>query len=270
MAGPRAIEIEGRRYAWHTVGSGPPLILVSGYGGTGTDWDPTFLAHLARRFEVICPDNRGMGESELGEEELTIAAMAADVEALLDALEIEAAVLAGWSMGGFVVQRLAESAPGRVSALGLIGTHPGGPAYVPCADTGAFKRLVDHSGTPREQASRLISVLFPPERVAAIEAEVGDVVAAARARLDHRALDAQEAALVAWRRREPPPPLAGPPPAVVLHGGLDELIAVGNAVPLAERWGAEARVFDDCAHAVMTQEAAAVAAAIVAVSSAAG
>jgi len=33
----RAIEIDGRRYAWHAVGAGPRLILVNGYGGTGSD-----------------------------------------------------------------------------------------------------------------------------------------------------------------------------------------------------------------------------------------
>ena len=99
-----AIEIDGRRYAWHASGSGPRLILVNGYAGTGEDWDPAFLGLLVERFEVICPDNRGMGDSELGEEELTIAAMAEDVEALMDALEIEAAAVCGWSMGGYVVQ----------------------------------------------------------------------------------------------------------------------------------------------------------------------
>lgn len=258
-----AIEIDGRRYAWRAVGAGPRLILVNGYAGAGEDWDPTFLAGLAEHFEVICPDNRGMGGSELGEEELTIAAMADDVEALMDALEIEACAVAGWSMGGYVSQALAESAPARVSALTLIGTHPGGPTYVPTGDAEAFEKLVDYSGTPREQATRLLSVLFPPAEAAAIDAEFGAVVAAARAQLDHRALDAQVAALVAWRHREPPP-LADPPPALVLHGALDRLIAVGNAPVLGERWSARVEVFEQSAHAAMAQEPLRAAAAIAA------
>jgi aminoacrylate hydrolase len=250
----QAIEINGRRYAWHTAGRGPRLVLVNGYAGTGTDWDPTFLGLLARRFEVICPDNRGMGESELGDEELTIAAMAEDVEALLDALEIEACAVCGWSMGGYVVQRLAESAPHRVSALTMIGTHPGGPTYVPTGDDESFARLIDYSGTPREQATRLLSVLFPPAEAAAIDAEFGEVVAAARAKLDHDALDAQVTALVAWRDRVPPPPLPDPPPALVLHGALDRLVSAGNATPLGERWDARVEVFEQSAHAAMAQE----------------
>jgi pimeloyl-ACP methyl ester carboxylesterase len=253
MAVTQAIEIDGRRYAWHSVGAGPRLLLVNGYAGTGTDWDPTFLDALAERFEVICPDNRGIGDSDLGEQELTIAAIAEDVEALMDALEIEAATVCGWSMGGYVAQDLAERAPGRVSALALIGTHPGGPSYVPTGDAEAFARLVDYSGTPREQATRLISVLFPPAQAAGIDAKFGDLVAAARARLEQRALDAQEAALVAWRDREPPP-VTDPPPAVVIHGALDRLVSVGNAARLGERWNGRVDVFEQSAHAAMAQE----------------
>lgn len=260
-----AIEIDGRRYAWRAVGAGPRLVLVNGYAGTGEDWDPTFLGALAERFDVICPDNRGMGESDLGDEELTIAGMAEDVEALMDALEVEACALCGWSTGGYVAQALAEASPYRVSALAMIDTHPGGPGYVRNGDPEPFRKLVDYSGTPREQASRLISVLFPPAQAAAIDAEFGEVVAAARARLDHRALDAQEAALTAWRHREPPPPLPDPPPALVLHGRLDRLVAVGNAEPLGERWKARVEIFEESAHAVMAQEPLRAAAAIAAV-----
>jgi pimeloyl-ACP methyl ester carboxylesterase len=38
------IEVEGRRFAWRTVGSGTPLLLINGYAATGADWDPRFLA----------------------------------------------------------------------------------------------------------------------------------------------------------------------------------------------------------------------------------
>jgi haloacetate dehalogenase len=61
----RSIEVEGRRLAWRAAGDGPPLLLVNGYAATGADWDPSFLAELAATQRLICPDNRGMGESEL-------------------------------------------------------------------------------------------------------------------------------------------------------------------------------------------------------------
>ncbi|HWM63777.1 MAG TPA: alpha/beta hydrolase [Solirubrobacterales bacterium] len=110
-----ATEIDGRRLSWRSVGTGPPLLLVNGYAATAADWDPAALSALAESFEVVCPDNRGVGGSQLGDPaELTIDSMAADLEALLDALEIERAPVAGWSMGGFAVQRLAVRAPHRI------------------------------------------------------------------------------------------------------------------------------------------------------------
>src|SRR5581483_11122779 len=102
--------------------------------------------------------------------------------------------LVGWSMGGFVAQRLAELAPRRVAVLALIGSDHGGPAAVQ-PDPEVWARLIDHSGTPREQASRLISLLFPPAQAAEVDERFGEVVAAARARLSPRALESQERAL---------------------------------------------------------------------------
>ncbi|MGK2954134.1 MAG: alpha/beta fold hydrolase [Solirubrobacterales bacterium] len=258
---PGRILIDGRRYAWRSTGSGPPLILVNGYAASGADWDREFVSALAPDFTLLCPDNRGVGGSERGDGELTIEAMAADVEQLMDHLELETAGICGWSMGGYVVQALAERASDRVSSLTLIGTHPGGPAYVPTGDAEAFANLIDYSGTPEEQARRLISVFFTPEEAAAAEARLGDEYAAARARLDHRTLDDQVAALLAWRDREPPQ-LASRPPVLVLHGARDRLVSSGNATPLASRWAAKVEIFEESAHAAMTQEPARAASAI--------
>src|SRR4029077_5340565 len=177
----------GRTIAWNAVGDGPPLLLVNGYAATGADWDPSFLGLLAARHRVICPDNAGLGGSELSGEEVVGGAegRAPDMAVLLDALEIERTAVAGWSMGGFVAQSLARLAPGRVTAPGLISTPTGGP------DGGharprAARQLVDHSGTPREQASRLISLLFPPEVAPEADERFGEIVAGARGVLPAR------------------------------------------------------------------------------------
>src|ERR1044071_1345070 len=144
------------------MGSKPPLLLINGYAATGQDGDPAFLVGLSEAFEVIHPDNRGVGEKELGDVELTVDSMAADLEALLDSLAIDRLPVVGWSMGGFVAQRLTLRAPQRVASLALIATDPGGPEAVQ-ASPQTWARLSDHSGTPREQAPRLISLLFPPD-----------------------------------------------------------------------------------------------------------
>ncbi|HEX8752432.1 MAG TPA: alpha/beta fold hydrolase [Solirubrobacterales bacterium] len=248
-----AIEVEGRRLAWSSVGRGPRLILLNGYAATGAEWDPFFLHSLARSFEVVCPDNRGVGGSELGGGELTVDAMAADVEALLDALELPWAPVVGWSMGGFVGQRLAARAPGRVSALALLATDPGGPAAVlPGAE--CWRRLCDHSGEPRQQATRLIGLLFPPAVATEVDRDFGEQVADARAALSPEAVRAQEAAIEAWHA-EVPPPLDERPPTLVAHGREDQVIPAANAALLGERWqAAEVQVLDGCGHALMAQE----------------
>lgn len=265
--GAGEVTIEGRRLAWRSTGAGPKLLLVNGYAATGADWDPTFLGELGAAFEVICPDNRGVGGSDLGEGELTVEGMAADMEVLLDALEIERAPVAGWSMGGFVAQRLAARAPARVSTLALLATDRGGPDSTPAA-AAAWARLTDHSGGPREQATRLISLLFPPELAVEIDRQFGEVVAAARADLSPEVLRMQEGAMEAWHGDAPPASGGGQggddvPPTVILHGSLDEVIPVANVGPLAERWpGAQVEILDGCGHALMAQEPQRLAAAI--------
>lgn len=257
------LTIEGRRFAWTEAGEGEPLLLVNGYAATSADWDPTFLAALGASRRLICPDNRGFGGSELGTEEVTIHAMAADLEALLNALALARVPVAGWSMGGFVAQRLAERAPDRVESLALIGTDPGGAEAVP-AEPADWECLLDHGGTPREQATRLIGLLFPPGPAVEIDRQFGELVAAARARLSTAALRAQEEAMAAWHRERRPPPPARPP-TVVVHGVEDVVIPVANAAPLGERWGAtRVERLAGCGHAAMAQEPRRVAALIAA------
>jgi 3-oxoadipate enol-lactonase len=257
----------GRRVAWTAIGDGPPLLLLNGYAATGVDWDPAFLGLLAAHHRVICPDNVGLGGSTLADGATVggVEGMAADSIALLDGLGIERAAIVGWSMGGFIAQSLVREVPERVAALGLISTHTGGPD---CVDTTVevFRRLVDHSGTSREQATRLISLLFPPDRAAEADERFGGIVAAGRAALPEPVLFMQEEALVAWHGR--PSSLAPADPGIptaVVHGGSDTVVPPANAEVLARfHPGAKVEILPACAHAPMALEPAAVAEAIVA------
>ncbi len=252
---PRCIEIDGRRFAWRTAGAGKPLLLVNGYAATSADWDPALLGALSGSRQLICPDNRGMGESELGDPlELTIDAMAVDLERLLDALELERVAVAGWSMGSYVAQRLAIRAPARVDALVLLASAPAGPTAV-AADPRVWARLTDHSGTPREQATRLISLLFPPGVAPQIDRQFGEVVADARAQLSPVALGAQERALVAWHAEAQPLPGPGSPPVLAICGSEDAVIPPQNADALAACWpGTKVERIAGGGHAFMAQQ----------------
>jgi 3-oxoadipate enol-lactonase len=245
----------GRVVGVRSVGEGPLVLLVNGYSGTAADWDPTFLAALGASRTVIAPDHQGMGGSTAGDlSAVTVASMADDLAVVLDGLGIDRVPVVGWSMGGMVAQALAVRHPDRVSVLALLGTDGGGPDAV-TADPGVWARLVDHTGTPRQQATRVLALLFPPEVAAEVDLHFGDLVAEARAELSTDALSAQERAIDAWHAAVPDPLPAPGPPVLVATGAVDVVIPPANADLLAGRWGARiVERFDGCGHAFMAQE----------------
>ena len=116
--------------------AGEPLLLVMGLGGPMTWWDPELCRMLATAgFYVIRYDNRDSGRSTRIRARVTrgqlvrafggrrtrtpytMSDLAADAAALLDHLGIEAAHVAGISMGGMIVQTLAVEHPRRVRSL---------------------------------------------------------------------------------------------------------------------------------------------------------
>jgi pimeloyl-ACP methyl ester carboxylesterase len=257
----------GRSLAWDAYGDGPPLVLFNGYAATGQDWDPAFLGLLASHRRVICPDNIGLGRSPLaaGEEVGGVEGMTGDAIGLLDALELERTAIIGWSMGGFIAQSMVRAVPERIAGVGLIDTHTGGPDCIDAAP-GVFQTLIDHSGTPREQATRLLSLLFPPDRAADADERFGDIVAAARAVLSEPVLFMQEAAIVEWHGRPTSLPLSDPQiPVAVVHGASDTTVPPANAEVLARfHPGATVTIVPGCAHAPMAQEPQTVAEALLA------
>jgi 3-oxoadipate enol-lactonase len=114
-----AVNVGGARLAVEVAGSGPPVVLLHGLGGTGNFYQPQ-LAALAERFTVVRPDLRGHGRSPTAGE-ISIEGYAADLLAVLDALELEQIRLVGHSMSTLTVQHFAAAHPDRVSALALLG-----------------------------------------------------------------------------------------------------------------------------------------------------
>lgn len=112
---------------FHTVdGTGPPLLLVHGWGSDSHEWD-WHVAALAERYRVIVADLRGHGRSPVPPAGNTPAAMAADLAALLDG---EPAVAVGHSMGGQVVSVLAVEHPELVRAVVTVDPGYGVPEAV--------------------------------------------------------------------------------------------------------------------------------------------
>ncbi|MBN1563616.1 MAG: alpha/beta hydrolase [Anaerolineae bacterium] len=102
-----------------SASSYPPLILIHGAGASRLDWPPDLRRLPGIR--VITLDLPGHGKST-GPSRTDLETYAADVCALLDALQIERAIIAGHSMGGGVAQQIALTDPHRVAGLILLGT----------------------------------------------------------------------------------------------------------------------------------------------------
>ena len=108
--------------AYTDLGAGPPIVLIHGYPFNRSLW--TEQAEVLRsRHRVVAPDLRGFGESDSSEGTATMSRMADDIASLMDALEIERAVIAGLSMGGYVALAFARMFPARVGALVLADTR---------------------------------------------------------------------------------------------------------------------------------------------------
>jgi 3-oxoadipate enol-lactonase len=111
---------------------------VMGLGMNATGWWRT-IPVLARDFTVVSFDNRGVGRSGRPPGPYSIAQMADDAVAVLDAAGVEAAHVYGVSLGGMIAQEIALRRPERVLGLVLAATTPGGEqAVAPAAETLAF------------------------------------------------------------------------------------------------------------------------------------
>lgn len=98
---------------------GTPLILLHGLASQSHIFD-LVAPKLAQSFRVIAFDQRGHGESEKPDEGFDFENVARDVVALLDALKIKRALIAGHSWGGNVALYLAAHFPERVRGMILI------------------------------------------------------------------------------------------------------------------------------------------------------
>jgi pimeloyl-ACP methyl ester carboxylesterase len=192
-------------------------------------------------------DNRGIGESDVPPGPYTVAELAGDAVAVLDAAGIERAHVIGTSLGGMVGQELALSHGGRVDRLVLVCTTPG------------------------------VQGLPMPQRTLQLMAEAPGLapdVALRRFVENALAPDAPEHLVdeIFQRRLESPPDLAGwaaqaaagatfdlldelgeiKASTLVVHGTADTVVDPGNADLLAERIpNARVEMLEGCGHLLM-------------------
>jgi pimeloyl-ACP methyl ester carboxylesterase len=124
------------------------------------EWDPALLRLLARDHRLVLFDYPGVGMSGPWQGS-SFDSLANATAGLMKAIGLPQADILGWSMGGFVAQRLAIEHPARVSHLILAGTNPGGDRTV----LGTHKaQAIDSEPHPSE--ADILRELYPPNRQA--------------------------------------------------------------------------------------------------------
>ena len=122
---------DGVRIAYATAGRGQPLVKAANWlNHLEYDWESPvhrpILRELAGQFTLVRYDERGNGLSDWDVEEFSLEAFVSDLEAVVDAANLEQFALLGMSHGGPVAVSYAVRHPERVTKLVLYGSFSRG------------------------------------------------------------------------------------------------------------------------------------------------
>ncbi|MBE9584308.1 alpha/beta hydrolase [Mucilaginibacter sp. JRF] len=121
-AAGKYVKIRGFKMYYETYGSGKPLLLVHGNGGSISAF-ANQIPYFAKNYKVIAVDSRAQGKSVDPADSLSYDMMADDLNALLDTLHITKVNLIGWSDGGINGLALALRHPDKVGKLAITGAN---------------------------------------------------------------------------------------------------------------------------------------------------
>lgn len=229
----------------------PPVLLVHSWTASRRSF-AALLPLLAAQQHVLAADLRGHGDADKPSAGYDLGALAADVIALLDALDLPRAVLLGASSGGYVAQQVAVDAPDRVAGLVLAGAPRDLRGRPPFADE-----------------LELLSDPVDPAWVRRFQSGFTDLDRLPSWYVDLMVEDSLRLPAAVWLatldglNTSRPPTEAGAvtAPALVISGGRDELLGRGQAAALVEAIpGAEWIEYPDAGHLVLEEEPARLAA----------
>jgi pimeloyl-ACP methyl ester carboxylesterase len=215
----KKVKLNGLEIAYARHGKGTPLVLIHGYPLDHSIWTETAKL-LENDFDLIQPDLRGFGESTTMDQQYGMNEIADDLAALLDLFGVDKALLAGHSMGGYVVLAFAKKFPERVLGLALVSSQIAADA--PERKEGRYKTAADV-----EDKGVGIVAQAMTDKLSASQS-VRDVV---RPLIERQSKGGVVGALKAMAEREDMTALmpSFKFPVVLLHGDADELIPVDRA-----------------------------------------
>lgn len=162
--GGRTVFVGDQEFLVREAGSpdAPPVVLIHGLGGSSVGEWYRIGPVLAERRRVVLIDHRSHGLSPLATARYDVEDVADDIAGILDALDLGAVDVVGYSMGGTIAQALAIRHPGRVRRLVLIATFAAFPSrrrwasWAGAIVARAWERLTG-LGTPEVRSGYLLS-----------------------------------------------------------------------------------------------------------------
>ncbi|HVV36430.1 MAG TPA: alpha/beta fold hydrolase [Acidimicrobiales bacterium] len=207
----------------------PTLLLVNGLGSQCINFKEAFCEKFAANgFQVVRFDNRDVGlSSHLPDgPEYTLADMADDGFAVLDAVGAQQAHIAGWSMGGMIVQTMALAHPQRVLSMTTVMSSPGGVALAADPDVAAVFGAKAPKTRDEAVAQYIAGInVWGSPAFREVERLTADAEAAYDRCFDPKGRARQVAAIArSGSRQEALRSLAVP--TLVLHGDADRLVPI--------------------------------------------
>ncbi|HEY6304051.1 MAG TPA: alpha/beta fold hydrolase [Terriglobales bacterium] len=241
------VENQGAKIYWDERGQGAPVLLIMGLGYTSVMWHRTRPA-LSQHFRTIAFDNRGVGLSDVPPGPYSIATMASDAAAVLDAAGIARAQVFGVSMGGMIAQEFALQYPARTRSLILGCTAAGGPSAVR-AENNVIEVLFARGMTPQQARDAVLPYIYD---AATPREKIEEDVAVRQPWFPTPAgYMAQLQAILAWESYSRIAQITAP--TLVIHGTSDALVPPGNGELIAKRIpDAKLVLLDHASHLFLT------------------
>jgi pimeloyl-ACP methyl ester carboxylesterase len=243
------VESQGAKIYWDEQGQGAPVLLIMGLGYASCLWHRTRPV-LAQSYRTVAFDNRGVGLSSVPAGPYSIATMAADAAAVLDAAGIASAHVFGVSMGGMIAQEFALRFPARTRSLILGCTSAGGPSAVR-ADSQVVNVLLARGMTLDQAREAILPYIYD---AATPKEKIDQDLSLRQPWLPSpEGYIAQLQAILGWESYSRIAQITAP--TLVIHGKSDALVPAGNGELIARRIpGAELVLLERASHLFLTDQ----------------
>lgn len=248
----KTVDVGGTTFAYRDLGprTEPPVIFLNHLAAVLDNWDPRVVDGLASQRRVITFDNRGVGASQ-GTTPSSIAEMANDAVAFIQALGLDQVDLLGFSMGGFVTQVIAAEHPDLVRKVILAGTGPAGGDGIENVARLTYVDMAKGAVTFRDAKYYLFFTETPTGRSAAREF-LSRLKERTQNRDDKISISSFRAHLKAirdWGVQEPTDLSRIGQPVFVANGDHDRMVPTANSTDLAQRLpNATLTIYPDAGH----------------------